>query len=336
MLSAAERSLADRVSLVLALAPLSDVSEAIRSITTDVYRDGDALVRFAPGDFFRLVIARSVISCLEPGDDRTALRSHLLALEDYGAEPIAGLRTWPRESLGDPARAAVALLSNEDPDRFDGLFAALAGGAPSRACEAMSPLAVAGRDHRAGRARRRPRGQVHPSRRRDIVRRGVPEPRDSRFSSRSRTSFPTVSPTAVRDLARLDRVLVALCSRAVIISAMIDGAHGLPRLRQVRPGRQDLRARADRRRRSGRRAGAHGSGSRGSRRPVVASRTERTILHDMGHEGGDSVLLDQALDLAERLAAAAEEGRVDLGDLGRRARRVLAATARPSETEQLF
>jgi len=70
--------------------------------------------------------------------------------------------------------------------------------------------------------------------------------------------------------------------------------------------------------------------------PVVASRTERTILHDMGHEGGDSVVLDQALDLAERLASAAEEGRVDLGDLGRRARRVLAATARAGETEQLF
>ena len=68
--------------------------------------------------------------------------------------------------------------------------------------------------------------------------------------------------------------------------------------------------------------------------PVVASRTERTILHDMGHEAGDSILLDQALDLAERLASAAEEGRVDLGDLGRRARRVLAATARPTDSDQ--
>ena len=69
---------------------------------------------------------------------------------------------------------------------------------------------------------------------------------------------------------------------------------------------------------------------------IVASRTERTILHDMGHEGGDSALLDGALDLAERLAAAAEEGRVDLGDLGRRARRLLAATAKPAETDPLF
>jgi hypothetical protein len=71
--------------------------------------------------------------------------------------------------------------------------------------------------------------------------------------------------------------------------------------------------------------------------PVVASRTERTILVEMGQDGsGTSPVLDEALDLAERLAAAAEEGRVDLGDLGRRARRVLEKTARPADAEQLF
>ena len=71
--------------------------------------------------------------------------------------------------------------------------------------------------------------------------------------------------------------------------------------------------------------------------PIVASRTERTILAEMGQDSsGGSAVLDEALDLAERLAAAAEEGRVDLGDLGRRARRVLEKTARPPEPEQLF
>ena len=70
--------------------------------------------------------------------------------------------------------------------------------------------------------------------------------------------------------------------------------------------------------------------------PIVASRTERTILGEMGQDTSElSPLLDEALDLAERLAAAVEEGRVDLGDLGRRARRVLERTASP-ETEQLF
>ena len=71
--------------------------------------------------------------------------------------------------------------------------------------------------------------------------------------------------------------------------------------------------------------------------PVVASRTERTILHEMGQDAAlGSPVLDEALDLAERLASAVDEGKVDLGDLGRRARRVLEKTSRPPEPEQLF
>jgi len=72
--------------------------------------------------------------------------------------------------------------------------------------------------------------------------------------------------------------------------------------------------------------------------PIVASRTERTILADMGADTSQAMspILDDALDLAERLAAAAEEGRVDLADLGRRARHILETTARPPEPEALF
>jgi hypothetical protein len=61
--------------------------------------------------------------------------------------------------------------------------------------------------------------------------------------------------------------------------------------------------------------------------PIIASRTERTILHDMGEDAAtQKSIVDDALDLAERLVAAAEAGRVDLGDLGRRARRLLEST----------
>jgi len=71
--------------------------------------------------------------------------------------------------------------------------------------------------------------------------------------------------------------------------------------------------------------------------PVVASRTERTILADMGQDSAaGSAVLDEALDLAERVAKAVDEGPLDLRDLGRRARRVLEKTARPPEPEQLF
>ena len=61
--------------------------------------------------------------------------------------------------------------------------------------------------------------------------------------------------------------------------------------------------------------------------PLIASRTEVTILRDMGQEATvEAPLVDEALDLATRLAAAADAGRVDLHDLGRRARRLLAST----------
>ena len=69
--------------------------------------------------------------------------------------------------------------------------------------------------------------------------------------------------------------------------------------------------------------------------PIVAARTERTILHDMGQEAATQVsLVDDALDLARRLAEAADAGRVDLSDLGRRARRLLASTTSPTGEDE--
>ena len=70
--------------------------------------------------------------------------------------------------------------------------------------------------------------------------------------------------------------------------------------------------------------------------PIIASRTERTILHDMGHDVSvSSPLIDQSLELAELLAEQAETGKVDLTDLGRRARKLLEASAKPS-SQKLF
>src|SRR5579862_2559627 len=71
--------------------------------------------------------------------------------------------------------------------------------------------------------------------------------------------------------------------------------------------------------------------------PILAGRTERTILSDMGQDAAAAtVILDDALDLAERVAKAVDEGSFDVKDLGRRARRVLEKTAKPGEPEQLF
>ena len=84
----------------------------------------------------------------------------------------------------------------------------------------------------------------------------------------------------------------------------------------------------------------HGARTRvwveGIAEPIVASRTERVIVSAMGaNPGAETALLDEALDLAQRVAEAAEQGRFDVVDLGRRARRLLEATATP-EAESLF
>ena len=83
--------------------------------------------------------------------------------------------------------------------------------------------------------------------------------------------------------------------------------------------------------------------------PIVASRTERTILADTGQRDAFAPsILDDALALAELVAADAEkvgpllrrsirtEAGVDLDELGRRARRLLEATAKPPEPDKLF
>jgi hypothetical protein len=68
--------------------------------------------------------------------------------------------------------------------------------------------------------------------------------------------------------------------------------------------------------------------------PIIASRTERTILHDIGQDAAIGVqLLDDALSFAERVARDADEGRVDLSDLGRRARKLLEQSG---ESPKLF
>src|SRR5919202_4089335 len=71
--------------------------------------------------------------------------------------------------------------------------------------------------------------------------------------------------------------------------------------------------------------------------PIVASRTERTILAEMGQEAAANVaLVDDALALARRVVEGAEQGRLDLGDLQRRARRLLEATTHSEEDSKRF
>ena len=83
--------------------------------------------------------------------------------------------------------------------------------------------------------------------------------------------------------------------------------------------------------------------------PLVASRTERTILQDMGEDASaQASVLEDALALAERLADDAErvgpllarsikaESGVDVSELGKKARELLEQTARDGDDQRLF
>ena len=111
----------------------------------------------------------------------------------------------------------------------------------------------------------------------------------------------------------------------------------LPRLRQVRPRRQDLRARAARRRASAATARARASGSTGSpSRSSPRAPSARSSPRWAATRRPRSAILDEALDLAQRVAEAAEQGRFDVVDLGRRARRLLESTATAGAGEPLL
>ena len=71
--------------------------------------------------------------------------------------------------------------------------------------------------------------------------------------------------------------------------------------------------------------------------PIIAGRTEHTILREMGQEAAaNTQIIDSAVDLAQRIATGAESGQINLADLGRRARRLLESTSSPQEDEKLF
>lgn len=83
--------------------------------------------------------------------------------------------------------------------------------------------------------------------------------------------------------------------------------------------------------------------------PLVASRTERTILQDMGEDASaQASVLEDALALAERLAEDSErvgpllarsikaESGVDISELGKKARELLEQTARGDDDQHLF
>lgn len=141
--TASARDLARRVTSVLALAPVCDLEEALRFVTTSVRREGDQLVPFETRGFFQLVSVRSVVASLPAGADRDAVLERLRALPDYADAPLEGIDSWTGRISDDGVRATLDLFANRDPERFEALLAALPGEA-RQSLSALSAVRAAG------------------------------------------------------------------------------------------------------------------------------------------------------------------------------------------------
>jgi dienelactone hydrolase len=144
LLAAQDPALSGRVSVVSGTAPYADLTNLVRLATTGYYRDGDLLVPFQTDPFLAVAVARSLAAALPVGPERDSLLSQVETLDDDAADPLARVRTLPRELLTPEARAVVELLANENPRRFDELYAAVP--AELRALvERLSPITEAAR-----------------------------------------------------------------------------------------------------------------------------------------------------------------------------------------------
>ena len=138
IVAAASSELANRISVVAAVAPFADLRKLICLATTASYEENGAALHFDVTDLHRHVVARSLVAALRDEPERDRLLAELTRLEGTEADPLDELpaRAGPT-SAG--ARAVLDLLANRDPGRFDELYAALP--TPVRAfVDDLSPL----------------------------------------------------------------------------------------------------------------------------------------------------------------------------------------------------
>jgi pimeloyl-ACP methyl ester carboxylesterase len=143
LLAAEDPSLKGHVSTVSGVAPYSDCRTILNIATTGYYRDGETLVPYKADPYLSYVVARSGVAMLSPGKDQQKLESELNEVGRLDPDPLAGLRNRSLEDLGPEARSVVALLANEDPERFDELYKALPDEIRAK-LERISPLSGEG------------------------------------------------------------------------------------------------------------------------------------------------------------------------------------------------
>lgn len=206
--TASDPALSGRVVSILAMAPVCNLDEALRFVTTGFRRENDMLVPFESRGFFELVSARSVVASLARSEDRDSVLELLRSLPDYGDNPLDALAPAVDAASDSGVRATLELFANRDSERFDELHDRL----PEEARASLSALSAV-----RGAASIRARVELVVAREDKYI----PLSDALAFASACRTArltildslehaVPRVAVGEARDLARLNGALVRL------------------------------------------------------------------------------------------------------------------------------
>lgn len=135
LLAAGSPDLAQRISVVAAIAPFADLRKLVCLTTTGCYGEGTQLTRHEVTDLHRQIVARSLAAALPPGLDRDRLIAEIARIDDEHLNPLDEL-PCRMVDLADEAAAVVALLNNRAPERYDELYERL----PARVRESVEEL----------------------------------------------------------------------------------------------------------------------------------------------------------------------------------------------------
>jgi pimeloyl-ACP methyl ester carboxylesterase len=144
LLAAESTALADRVTVVSAITPYTDLKEVIRLATTGYQRRGNRLIPRTTAPYVSLVVARSLAAALPASDFQRRLLAELEAVNDDDPDPLAALRALPPATVPSDLRPVFDLVTNQDPRLFDQLYAALPAALKAGAAR-LSPITRARR-----------------------------------------------------------------------------------------------------------------------------------------------------------------------------------------------
>jgi pimeloyl-ACP methyl ester carboxylesterase len=123
LLAAEKEDLDGRLSVVTGVAPYADVKTLLSIATTGYYEKDGRLIPYEADPFLPGVTTQSLVSMLPPSEERDTLLDELEEVDRLRPEFLTDLR-----GMGAGARSVAELLANEDPRRFDELYAGLPDG----------------------------------------------------------------------------------------------------------------------------------------------------------------------------------------------------------------